>query len=200
MLSALPARSCTWYALSFCRRLSDDTLTWRTGHIRYTCLDRLQGQPVRPRPRLDSLLDLPRCLEHSPARLRARHHPYGQSRGSVLSSSFAFLASQLTFFSGMALAPWNVLAAGKIRTDEEEEQRRKTGEKGTSATSLQVPSVVIDPFCCVQAVTTDSAGKGPKTSARCARLSKRLRSRLGRRAFKLVSHETRLNAHASQCR
>ncbi|PPQ86653.1 hypothetical protein CVT25_006837 [Psilocybe cyanescens] len=31
---------------------------------------------------------------------------------------------------GMALAPWNVLAAGKIRTDEEEERRRQTGEKG----------------------------------------------------------------------
>ncbi|OCH84233.1 Aldo/keto reductase [Obba rivulosa] len=31
---------------------------------------------------------------------------------------------------GMAIAPWNVLAAGKIRTDEEEERRRKTGEKG----------------------------------------------------------------------
>ncbi|KDQ62241.1 hypothetical protein JAAARDRAFT_54218 [Jaapia argillacea MUCL 33604] len=31
---------------------------------------------------------------------------------------------------GLALAPWNVLAAGKIRTDEEEEKRRQTGEKG----------------------------------------------------------------------
>ncbi|TFK48669.1 Aldo/keto reductase [Heliocybe sulcata] len=31
---------------------------------------------------------------------------------------------------GMALAPWNVLAAGKLRTDEEEEKRKKTGEKG----------------------------------------------------------------------
>lgn len=30
----------------------------------------------------------------------------------------------------MALAPWNVLAAGKIRSDAEEERRRKTGEKG----------------------------------------------------------------------
>lgn len=30
----------------------------------------------------------------------------------------------------MALAPWNVLAAGKIRTDEEEERRKNTGEKG----------------------------------------------------------------------
>ncbi|KAH9891593.1 aryl-alcohol dehydrogenase [Cubamyces lactineus] len=31
---------------------------------------------------------------------------------------------------GMAIAPWNVLAAGKIRTDAEEDERRKTGEKG----------------------------------------------------------------------
>ena len=31
---------------------------------------------------------------------------------------------------GMALAPWNVLAAGKIRTDGEEERRRQTGENG----------------------------------------------------------------------
>ncbi|EPQ54739.1 Aldo/keto reductase [Gloeophyllum trabeum ATCC 11539] len=34
---------------------------------------------------------------------------------------------------GMALAPWNVLAAGKIRTDAEEERRRQTGEKGRMA-------------------------------------------------------------------
>ncbi|OCH91632.1 arylalcohol dehydrogenase [Obba rivulosa] len=31
---------------------------------------------------------------------------------------------------GLALAPWNVLGAGKIRTDAEEERRRQTGEKG----------------------------------------------------------------------
>lgn len=31
---------------------------------------------------------------------------------------------------GLAFAPWNVLAGGKIRTDEEEERRRKTGEEG----------------------------------------------------------------------
>ena len=30
----------------------------------------------------------------------------------------------------MALAPWNVLAAGKIRTDAEEQKRRETGERG----------------------------------------------------------------------
>jgi len=35
-----------------------------------------------------------------------------------------------SFNTGLALAPWNVLAAGKLRTDEEEERRRQTGEKG----------------------------------------------------------------------
>jgi hypothetical protein len=30
----------------------------------------------------------------------------------------------------MALAPWNVLAGGKIRTDEEEQRRADSGEKG----------------------------------------------------------------------
>ena len=30
----------------------------------------------------------------------------------------------------MSLAPWNVLAGGKIRTDAEEQRRRETGEKG----------------------------------------------------------------------
>ena len=31
---------------------------------------------------------------------------------------------------GMALCPFDVLSAGKIRTDAEEEKRRQTGEKG----------------------------------------------------------------------
>ena len=31
---------------------------------------------------------------------------------------------------GLALAPWDVLAAGKIRSDAEEARRRETGEKG----------------------------------------------------------------------
>lgn len=32
--------------------------------------------------------------------------------------------------SGLALAPWDVLASSKMRTDAEEEARRKTGEQG----------------------------------------------------------------------
>ncbi|KAF5347221.1 hypothetical protein D9758_011087 [Tetrapyrgos nigripes] len=32
--------------------------------------------------------------------------------------------------NGLALAPWNVLGAGRIRSDKEEERREKSGEKG----------------------------------------------------------------------
>lgn len=31
---------------------------------------------------------------------------------------------------GLALAPWQVLAEGKLRSDAEKERRRKTGENG----------------------------------------------------------------------
>jgi len=31
---------------------------------------------------------------------------------------------------GMALAPWNVLAGGKLRTDAEEKRRKESGEGG----------------------------------------------------------------------
>jgi hypothetical protein len=34
----------------------------------------------------------------------------------------------------MALAPWNVLAGGKFRTDAEEARRRETGEHGRKLT------------------------------------------------------------------
>ena len=37
--------------------------------------------------------------------------------------------------AGLAIAPWNVLAAGRIRSDAQEEERRKTGEKGRTMLS-----------------------------------------------------------------
>lgn len=45
---------------------------------------------------------------------------------------------------GMALAPWNVLAGGKIRSDAEEQRRRETGEKGTHAVFPDLPSYGAD--------------------------------------------------------
>ncbi|KAH9926574.1 NADP-dependent oxidoreductase domain-containing protein, partial [Epithele typhae] len=36
---------------------------------------------------------------------------------------------------GMALAPWDVLSSGRIRTDAEEEKRRQTGENGRTVWS-----------------------------------------------------------------
>ena len=44
------------------------------------------------------------------------------------------LCSRILFFFfgrlGMALAPWDVLASGKLRTYEEEARREETGERG----------------------------------------------------------------------
>ncbi|KAJ7071731.1 Aldo/keto reductase [Mycena belliarum] len=46
--------------------------------------------------------------------------PISRSRSTLISRKL----------EGLALAPWSVLAAGKLRTDAEEEKRRETGEKG----------------------------------------------------------------------
>lgn len=53
-----------------------------------------------------------------------------QGAWSVLLRDFEREILPMVRQQGMALAPWNVLHGGKIRTDEEEERRRKTGEAG----------------------------------------------------------------------
>ncbi|KAI0658447.1 Aldo/keto reductase [Cubamyces menziesii] len=58
-----------------------------------------------------------------------------QGRWNVLVRDFERDIIPMCRHEGMALAPWEVLAAGRIRTDAEEEQRRKTGEKGRTIVS-----------------------------------------------------------------
>ncbi|KAI0787016.1 Aldo/keto reductase [Abortiporus biennis] len=53
-----------------------------------------------------------------------------QGAWNILSRDFEREIIPMAKSFGMALAPWNVLAGGKIRTDEEEKRRRETGEKG----------------------------------------------------------------------
>ncbi|RPD61729.1 Aldo/keto reductase [Lentinus tigrinus ALCF2SS1-6] len=71
----------------------------------------------------------------SKANQYARDHaltPFSIYQGawSILERDFERDIIPMARAEGMALAPWNVLAGGKIRTDEEEERRLKTGEKG----------------------------------------------------------------------
>lgn len=54
-----------------------------------------------------------------------------QGAWNVLQRDFERDIIPMARAEGLALAPWNVLAGGKLRTDEEEEKRRQTGEKGT---------------------------------------------------------------------
>jgi len=58
--------------------------------------------------------------------------PMARHEGRSLQFTSRIYLSDL--FKGMALAPFRVLAGGKIRTDEEEERRRQTGEKGRTIT------------------------------------------------------------------
>ena len=51
---------------------------------------------------------------------------------STLHSARTILKSN-GFDIGMSLAPWGVVGQGSFRTDEEEERRRQTGEKGRTA-------------------------------------------------------------------
>ncbi|KAI0668879.1 aryl-alcohol dehydrogenase [Trametes maxima] len=53
-----------------------------------------------------------------------------QGAWNVLQRDFERDIIPMARAEGMALAPWNVLAAGKIRTDAEDEKRRNTEEKG----------------------------------------------------------------------
>ncbi|KAF9255066.1 arylalcohol dehydrogenase [Marasmius fiardii PR-910] len=53
-----------------------------------------------------------------------------QGEWSVMQRSFERDIIPMAREFGMALAPWGVLARGKLRSDEEEERRRQTGEKG----------------------------------------------------------------------
>lgn len=39
------------------------------------------------------------------------------------------------FYKGLALAPWNALGQGRLRTDAEDKRRRETGEKGRMISS-----------------------------------------------------------------
>ncbi|SJL08868.1 probable Aryl-alcohol dehydrogenase [NADP(+)] [Armillaria ostoyae] len=53
-----------------------------------------------------------------------------QGKWSILECSFEREIIPMARSLGMALSPWGVLGQGKLRTDEEEERRKETGEKG----------------------------------------------------------------------
>ncbi|KAK0449006.1 Aldo/keto reductase [Desarmillaria tabescens] len=53
-----------------------------------------------------------------------------QGKWSILERSFERDIIPMAKSMGMALSPWGVLGQGKLRTDEEEQRRRETGEKG----------------------------------------------------------------------
>jgi len=56
-----------------------------------------------------------------------------QGNWNVLNRNFEREIIPMARSEGLALAPWGVLAGGKLRTDAEEERRKVTGEQGRAA-------------------------------------------------------------------
>ncbi|EJD04769.1 arylalcohol dehydrogenase [Fomitiporia mediterranea MF3/22] len=56
-----------------------------------------------------------------------------QGAWNVMERSFERKIIPMAHVNGLALAPWNVLVAGRLRTDAEEERRLASGEKGRTA-------------------------------------------------------------------
>jgi len=80
-------------------------------------------------------------ISDSPAWVVSKANQYARDHGkspfviyqgawNVMDRAFERDIIPMARSEGLALAPWNVLAAGKLRTDEEEERRRQSGEKG----------------------------------------------------------------------
>ncbi|KAF5317539.1 hypothetical protein D9619_013221 [Psilocybe cf. subviscida] len=95
---------------------------------------------------LHTLVTQGKGVSDTPAWIVSKANQYARDHGltpfviyqgawNVMERSFERDIIPMAKSEGMALAPWNVLAAGKIRTDEEEERRRQTGEKGRTAFS-----------------------------------------------------------------
>ncbi|KAH9927992.1 Aldo/keto reductase [Epithele typhae] len=59
-----------------------------------------------------------------------------QGAWSILERDFEKDIIPMARSEGLALAPWNVLASGRIRSDEEEERRKETGEHGRTTFSV----------------------------------------------------------------
>ena len=62
-----------------------------------------------------------------------------QGAWSILQRDFERDIIPMCRAEGMALAPWNVLGAGKIRSDAQERARHETGEKGESESPKSRP-------------------------------------------------------------
>ncbi|TFK23439.1 arylalcohol dehydrogenase [Coprinopsis marcescibilis] len=87
-------------------------------------------------------------ISDTPAWIVSRANQYARDHGltpfsvyqgswSILERSFERDIIPMARSEGMALAPWGVLAAGKLRTDAEEEARLKSGENGRSLRSAE---------------------------------------------------------------
>ena len=105
-----------------------------------------------------------------------------QGQWSILKRDFERDIIPMARAEGMALVPWDVLGGGKIRSDEQEQQREKTGENGK-------PSVLVphsDTDTSQAALCSRQIGVALRSSAESVRSCRTWLPRLARRLSRLV--------------
>jgi aryl-alcohol dehydrogenase-like predicted oxidoreductase len=100
-----------------------------------------------PPPARTQLMTFPQGASDMPAWVVAKANQYARDHAltpfviyqglwNVMDRSFEREIIPMAREEGMALAPWNVLAGGKLRTDAEEAKRAESGENGRSVWGL----------------------------------------------------------------
>ncbi|KAK0472578.1 NADP-dependent oxidoreductase domain-containing protein [Armillaria novae-zelandiae] len=93
-----------------------------------------------------------------------------QGRWNVMERSFEREIIPMARQFGMALAPWDVLAAGRFRTDEEEKKRKETREKGRtiSRSDLERNEIEVRMSKALEAVAAEVGAIGNLTAVAIA--------------------------------
>ncbi len=112
-----------------------------------------------------------------------------QGLWNVLDRSFEREIIPMARAQGMALAPWGVLASGKLRSDEEEQKRKETGEGGRSFSGpWERNEDEIKMSRALQKVATDVGAKSLTSSTSFRSVSKTCRPDAGIRSRYRLRH------------
>jgi len=96
-------------------------------HLHGSSLEQINMQETMPWRLLSCIRELGTCWN---VLSNAKLSRWPRLKVTYFSKLYILSSMLINYSLGMALAPWNVLAAGKIRTDAEEEARRQSNEKG----------------------------------------------------------------------
>ncbi|RPD52641.1 Aldo/keto reductase [Lentinus tigrinus ALCF2SS1-6] len=105
-----------------------------------------------------------------------------QGEWNVLKRDFERDILPMARAGGLALAPWGVLASGKIRTDQEERRRRETGEKGKPpalARATGAELLMVERMACLGRTLTSAQWERTETERAVVKVLEEVAAKVG---------------------